>query len=123
MMLDATVCDRPERPIGTWRIQQSGAMQVVSGPAGRERVHFEARAASRLDHEMKAFLAWFNGDADAIDPLLKAGVAHGLSRPTPLGMATRRFKRYVEHQRTSSPRMAKVSDPERHNEKGNYTIA
>ena len=75
MMLDATVCDRPERPIGTWRIQQSGAMQVVSGPAGRERVHFEAPAASRLDHEMKAFLAWFNGDADAIDPLLRAGVA------------------------------------------------
>jgi Fic family protein len=35
-------------------------MQVVSGPTGRERVHFEAPAASRLDYEMKAFLEWFN---------------------------------------------------------------
>ncbi|MGH9314523.1 MAG: Fic family protein, partial [Vicinamibacterales bacterium] len=53
-------------------------MQVVSGPIGRENVHFEAPAADRLDAEMKAFLAWFNEDGDSagIDAVLKAGLAH-----------------------------------------------
>ena len=50
-------------------------MQVVSGPVGRQRVHFEAPAADRLDAEMARFLAWFNGDA-ALDPVVKAALAH-----------------------------------------------
>jgi len=50
-------------------------MQVVSGPIGRERVHFEAPAAERLVDEMEQFLAWFNGSAE-VDPVLKAGIAH-----------------------------------------------
>jgi Fic family protein len=50
-------------------------MQVVSGPIGRERVHFEAPAAQRLDEEMSSFLAWFNRSS-SLDPVLKAGVAH-----------------------------------------------
>ncbi len=50
-------------------------MRVVSGPVGRERVHFEAPAAERLDDEMRQFLDWFNGDA-AIEPVLKAAEAH-----------------------------------------------
>jgi Fic family protein len=50
-------------------------MQVVSGPVGRERVHFEAPAAGRLESEMTRFLAWFDAPI-AIDPVLKAGVAH-----------------------------------------------
>ena len=50
-------------------------MQVVSGPMGRERVHFEAPAADRLEHEMAVFLDWF-GASNGIDPVLKAGVAH-----------------------------------------------
>lgn len=62
--------------VGAWRTEQAGPMQVVSGPTGRERVHFEAPNASRLEREMKSFLEWFNGDADAIDPVLKAGIAH-----------------------------------------------
>src|SRR5688572_24196312 len=45
---------------GTWRNDAEGPMQVVSGPMGREVVHFEAPAASRLEDEMKKFLAWFN---------------------------------------------------------------
>lgn len=60
---------------GAWRDDSHGPMQVVSGPAGRERVHFEAPAASRLDKEMNAFLDWFNAKAD-IDPVMKAGLAH-----------------------------------------------
>ena len=61
--------------VATWRDGSSGPMQVVSGPVGRERVHFEAPAAPRLDHEMRAFLAWFNRP-DSTDPVLRAALAH-----------------------------------------------
>jgi Fic family protein len=61
--------------VGAWRDDKGGPMQVVSGPTGRERVHYEAPPAKRLNQEMKAFLDWFNKDA-AIDAVLKAGVAH-----------------------------------------------
>ena len=61
--------------VGEWRNDQSGPMQVVSGPIGREHVHFEAPAAARLDKEMRAFLEWYNSE-QALDPVLKAGIAH-----------------------------------------------
>jgi Fic family protein len=61
--------------VGAWRKDKTGPMQVVSGSPGRERIHFEAPAAARLENEMRAFLAWFNG-RDAIDPVLRAGIAH-----------------------------------------------
>jgi Fic family protein len=61
--------------VGAWRDDSSGPMQVVSGPIGRERVHFEAPAAKRLNPEMKAFLKWLNGSED-LDPVLKAALAH-----------------------------------------------
>jgi len=61
--------------VGRWRDDKSGPMQIVSGPVGSERVHYEAPAAKRLDDEMRGFLAWFNGK-EAVDPLLKAAVAH-----------------------------------------------
>jgi len=60
--------------VGAWRGDQSGPMQVVSGAIGRERVHYEAPAAERVDQEMRTFLDWFNNKA--LDPVLKAGVAH-----------------------------------------------
>lgn len=61
--------------VGAWRDDRSGPMQVVSGPVGHERVHYEAPKAGRLAPEMAAFLAWFNGAA-GLDPVLKSGVAH-----------------------------------------------
>ena len=61
--------------VGTWRPADIGAMQVVSGPMGRERVHFEAPTADRLEHEVSVFLDWFE-TTKGIDPVLKAGVAH-----------------------------------------------
>lgn len=61
--------------VGAWRDEKSGPMQVVSGAAGREHVHFEAPVAGRLDAEMQAFLNWFNG-ADDTDPVIKAALAH-----------------------------------------------
>jgi Fic family protein len=60
---------------GAWRDDVTGAMQVVSGPMGRERVHFEAPRAPLLDKEMRKFMDWFNASA-TIDPVLKAGLAH-----------------------------------------------
>jgi Fic family protein len=61
--------------VGAWRDDASGPMQVVSGPVGRERVHYEAPAAGSVDREMRAFLAWFN-KPDAVDPVLRAALAH-----------------------------------------------
>jgi Fic family protein len=61
--------------VAAWRDDSDGPMQVVSGPVGRARVHFEAPAAARLEEEMAGFLAWFSGGPE-IDPVLKAGVAH-----------------------------------------------
>ena len=60
---------------GAWRDDASGPMQVISGPVGRERVHYEAPPANRLDAEMQRFLDWFNGRAEP-EELLRAGVAH-----------------------------------------------
>jgi Fic family protein len=57
------------------RDDSTGPMEVVSGPLGKERVHFQAPAAKLLDKELRTFLHWFNGDA-GIDPVLKAGLAH-----------------------------------------------
>ena len=61
--------------VGAWRPASAGPMQVVSGPIGRERVHFEAPAADRLEGEVADFLAWFEA-ANGLDPVLKAGLAH-----------------------------------------------
>ncbi|WP_414656101.1 Fic family protein [Ferrovibrio sp.] len=61
--------------VGAWRDDKSGPMQVISGPVGRERAHYEAPRAERVAGDMQAFLDWFNGEG-GIDPVLKAGVAH-----------------------------------------------
>jgi Fic family protein len=61
--------------VGGWRPADIGAMQVVSGPIGREQVHFEAPSADRLQREVARFLKWFE-TAKGIDPVLKAGIAH-----------------------------------------------
>jgi Fic family protein len=61
---------------GAWRDNPShDPMQVVSGPLGREKVHYEAPPAELLPDEMKKFLNWFNSNDDN-DPVLKAAIAH-----------------------------------------------
>ena len=59
---------------GAWRNAGTGPMQIVSSPIGKERVHFEAPKAERLDCEMASFLHWFESDTGA-DPVLNAGLA------------------------------------------------
>ncbi|AHI26388.1 cell filamentation protein Fic [Komagataeibacter xylinus] len=61
--------------VGEWRDDRTGPMQVVSGPVGREKVHYEAPAASRVPMETRAFLDWCNA-GQALDPVLKAAIAH-----------------------------------------------
>jgi Fic family protein len=61
--------------VGSWRDDRDGPMQVLSGPMGNERIHFEAPPAARVEKEMSAFLTWFNTKND-LDQVLKAGLAH-----------------------------------------------
>ena len=61
--------------VGAWRNDAAGPMQVVSGPVGREKVHYEAPPAPGLPVEVAAFLQWFN-TAPAGDALIHAGLAH-----------------------------------------------
>ena len=61
--------------VGGWRTGEAGPIQVVSGPIGKEKVHYQAPDAERIEGEMQRFLEWFQSPPD-IDPVLKAGVAH-----------------------------------------------
>lgn len=61
--------------VATWRNDASGPMQVVSGPIGRQRVHFEAPAAEHLEAETSRFLDWVNDTPNEL-PLIKAGLGH-----------------------------------------------
>ncbi|HBJ33448.1 MAG TPA: DUF4172 domain-containing protein [Planctomycetaceae bacterium] len=65
--------------VGQWRPPEAGLMEVVSGPMGREKVHFEAPTADRLDGEMRKFIQWFNEsarDGESLDPMIRAAIAH-----------------------------------------------
>jgi len=62
--------------VGDWREANAGPMQVVSGPMGREHVHFEAPNAERLPAEMASFLRWFANRAAPLDAVLKGALAH-----------------------------------------------
>jgi Fic family protein len=61
--------------VGAWRDDSQGPMQVVSGPVGRHKIHYEAPPADRVESEMRRFFAWFEGNEQE-DPLLKAAIAH-----------------------------------------------
>jgi len=61
--------------VGAWRDDNQGLMQVVSGPIGRHKVHYEAPVAARIEGEIGKFLKWLDG-REQQDPLLKAAIAH-----------------------------------------------
>jgi Fic family protein len=62
--------------VGAWRDDSHGPMQVISGPVEKEKVHYEAPAAPRLDGEMSRFFGWANDAGDKTDPVLRAALAH-----------------------------------------------
>jgi Fic family protein len=60
--------------VGRWRGE--GPMRVVSGAAGRERVHYEAPPTKAVPGEMRRFFSWFNTKEPDMDGLIRAAVAH-----------------------------------------------
>ena len=71
--------------VGQWR-NSPEPMQIVSGPIGYERIHYEAPASKDLDQLMAGFLDWFNNsvsddssstsDFQPIPGVIRAGIAH-----------------------------------------------
>ena len=60
---------------GEWR-SKPVPMQVVSGSMGKERVHFEAPQADKIDQEIEAFLYWWNNENNETDGIIRAAIAH-----------------------------------------------
>ena len=71
--------DKSFQVIGGYRTH-ADAMQVVSGPIQKRKVHFEAPPSARVPDEMKRFIAWFNdtapGGKNPLPALTRAGIAH-----------------------------------------------
>jgi Fic family protein len=71
--------DKSVKVIGGYRTDVQ-PMQVISGPIGKPKVHFEAPPSNRVPQEMMAFVGWFNGTAPGnkrqLPPLTRAGMAH-----------------------------------------------
>jgi len=61
--------------VGGWRKDTNSPMQVVSGPMGKEKVHFEAPNSEKIEDEMSKFLDWFENNNE-LDLVLKAAIAH-----------------------------------------------
>lgn len=64
------------RAIRIGELRDASPMQVLSGPIGRERVHFEAPPRHRLVTELEAFLEWMACPQPQLDGLVRAGLAH-----------------------------------------------
>jgi len=60
--------------VGKWR--GTAPMRVVSGPVGREKIHFEAPPGGRVEKEMRQFISWWQSSLEHEDGLLRAAVAH-----------------------------------------------
>ena len=61
--------------VGNYRTDEQGPMQVVSGYAGKERVHYEAPPAEFLEFEMQDLIDYINSETEE-DCLIKAGIVH-----------------------------------------------
>lgn len=60
--------------VGDWR--GPAPMQVISGPIGRETIHYQAPPADRIDREMKWFFGWWDTSRNQVEGILRAGIAH-----------------------------------------------
>jgi Fic family protein len=65
--------------IGAYRSHDE-PMQIVSGPMGDPKIHFEAPPAKKVPEEMVTFLTWFNDTAPGtkapLPALSRAGISH-----------------------------------------------
>lgn len=62
--------------VGNWRNDHDGAMQIVSGPVGREKVHYQAPPAAQLAPEMDRFLEYWEQNPLNLDGILRAALTH-----------------------------------------------
>ena len=61
--------------VGGWR-ESAEPMRVVSGPIGREKIHYQAPSSEALDKEMGAFLERFTDSNGKLEGIVRAGLAH-----------------------------------------------
>jgi len=66
--------------IGRWRTHKD-SMQVISGPIGKLKVHYEAPPSERIPEEMKIFVSWFNetgpgGSKEIKNLSVRSAIAH-----------------------------------------------
>ena len=66
--------------IGAWRDHEE-PMQVVSGPLGKETIHYEAPPSKIVPAEMDQFIKWFNdtmpeGNQPIKKPAIRSAIAH-----------------------------------------------
>lgn len=62
--------------VGEWREADEEPMQIVSGPFGKETVHYEAVPGSRVRLEVRKFLAWWESSLNKDEGLIRAAIAH-----------------------------------------------
>jgi Fic family protein len=60
---------------GNWR-RGEAPMRVVSGPMGKETIHYEAPPAEKIQEMMEQFLKWFQASPGKLDGLVRAAIAH-----------------------------------------------
>ena len=60
--------------VGEWR--GDSPMQVVTGPIGRETIHYEAPPFTTVPCEMTAFLEWWRDSYGTVEGVIRAAVAH-----------------------------------------------
>lgn len=63
-------------PVLTGALRGDEPMRVISGAAGREKIHFEAPPRDVLEQQVEHFIVWFNDHSQQLDGLLRAGLAH-----------------------------------------------
>ncbi len=66
--------------VGAWRTHAE-PMQIVSGAAGKEKVHFEAPPSSEVPGLMESFTRWFNdtapgGGQEILNGVVRAAITH-----------------------------------------------
>jgi len=61
--------------VADWRKDTTGPMQVVSGPMGKEKVHYQAPDSGRIEEEIQKFINWVEKET-TVDPVLKAAISH-----------------------------------------------
>jgi Fic family protein len=70
---------RDLKNIGAYRTHDE-PMQIISGPIGNPKIHFEAPPSAAMEKEMEGFVNWFNDTAPhgntALPALTRAGIAH-----------------------------------------------